>query len=194
MSKFGFNLIPQKPQEIVEKEETRDKASVYSALLPLVGVVLWLIIVVFNGSVVAGVKNNWQSAVEDKQGRIAGEFFSIRLLHGEYVIKTVALANLIQKDVKPESVFLLTEALFPGEQFDQDVQITGYARNSDGSFEVTMRAKSYEQFSEITRRFVNIPGTDNVRVNSVAYIAESGEVQGGINFFLDVNQLTDAGS
>lgn len=183
MKSFGFNLLPQKSKEVIIEEDKRDRTSVFTALLPLLGVTLWLLLVLFNGLVVDGVKANWEKAIIQKENRINTEFLPVRIQHGELVIKTRTLSELVLKDIKPETLFILTETIFPTEE--ADVEIIGYGRNDDGSFSLALRTGDHEKFAEITRRFSNYEGAETVTISSIFDNPQENYVQGLINFFID---------
>ena len=181
MKSFAFNLLPSKSKEVEAKEVKRDNYSLYSALLPLFGVSLWLGLVVFNALVVDKVKANWEDAVAKKNTRIINEFGSILIQHGELVTKTNALSAVIVKDVQPEKVFLLTSKLF--SQDEPGVTVHGYGREPDGSFNVAVSAFSYLKFAQITRRFNDYGEIEKVKVTGITYDNKSNEVSGSISFF-----------
>ncbi|MFQ5493710.1 MAG: hypothetical protein ACE5DX_06150 [Candidatus Dojkabacteria bacterium] len=193
MKSFSFNLLPEKPKEIQIKEEGRDRSAVYTAILPLFAVILWLGLVLFNGLVVNAVRDNWQSAVDQKNARIDSEFLATLTQHGELVKKTQALARVIVKDIKPEELFILTEILFPVPE--SDVLINGYGRDRDGSFNVTITTDTYLKFAEITRRFNNYEGIRDVNIKNISLDEDSELNEGIINFnFVDESLVSGTGS
>ncbi|MCA9383688.1 hypothetical protein KC909_04935 [Candidatus Dojkabacteria bacterium] len=188
MNTFSFNLIPKKSEQEVQKEEKRDKTSVWTAILPLTGVSVWLLLVLFNGVVVDGVKANWEESIAQKENRIDTEYLAVRVQHGELVLKTKSLATLITLDIKPETLFVLTEQIFP--EPEPGVRIIGYGRNDDGSFSIRLATDDYQKIAEIARRFSNYEGANLVTIESVATDPTSednpDEIQATIKFFINV--------
>lgn len=185
MKTFSFNLIPQKTKEETQREVKRDNASLYTALLPLLGVSVWLALTLFNGLVVDKVKANWETSIAKKQARVDTEFLPVRIQHGELVLKTRILADIILKDIKPETLFALTEQIFPVPE--PEVQVIGYGRNDDGSFDVILSTSNYRKFAEVARRFSEYDGADEATISSVNYNKEADNIQGVITFFIDVD-------
>jgi len=187
MRAFVFNLLPGKPKELEVKEENRDRLSVRSAVLPLAAALVWLGLIVFNGLVVEKVKLNWQQAVVNKENKIEVQYLPVRIKHGELVSKTNLLIDVIQKDIKPEVVFVLTETLFP--QTEAGIQIKGYGREDDGAFSVSLSTASYNQFAQVIRRFSNYEGIKDVRSLGVTFDSKLNEVSGSVHFFFKFENL-----
>jgi len=187
MRAFVFNLLPGKPKELEVKEENRDRLSVRSAVLPLVAALVWLGLIVFNGLVVEKVKGKWQQAVTGKENKIKVQYLSVRIQHGELVSKTNLLTDVIQKDIKPEEVFVLTEKLFP--ETEAGIQIKGYGREEDGAFNVTLSTANYEQFAQVIRRFSNYEGVRDVRSLGVSFDPKLNEVTGSVHFFFKFENI-----
>lgn len=189
MKTFAFNLLPQKTKDEVQSEEKRDKTSVYTALLPLLAVLVWLLLVFVNGMFLSDMKIEAQTEVDIRQRRIDQEFLPVRIQHGELVIKTRSLADLIQLDIKPEILFVLVEDIFPYEE--SGVEIIGYGREDDGSFNISVQADSYLKFSEVVRRFSNYDGVFDVSISGVSESLETGEVTGSIIIMIDLDYFEE---
>lgn len=189
MKSLAFNLIPEKPKELIKKEEERDTSAVYTAILPLFAVVLWLVVVLFNGLVINRVKTNWQSAVNQKQSQIETTYKPVLVEHGELVIKTQALSEVIIKDIRPEKVFELTEILFPLPE--PGVSIIGYGRDKDGSFNVNLTTDDYGLLAKIVRRFNNYDGITGTNLKSANLNTADQQVEAVINFFFREATVTD---
>lgn len=187
MKTFSFNLLPQKTKEQVHKEEKRDQTGLYTAVFPLLATIIWLGITLFNGIYLQSKIKDLSEQIAVKQGRVEGEFLPVRIQHGELVIKTAALAEVIDKDIKPESLFILTQKIFPTE--DPQIQITGYGRYSDGGFGINLTASTYEKLNDVVRRFSKYPGTYNVRISSANRNDKSNQIAAVINFNLDIAYL-----
>jgi hypothetical protein len=189
MSEFKFNLLPKKTKEVIIKEDKRDRASVYTAVLPLIAVLFWLGLVLFNGLVINKVKEDWNLAIADKQRKIDQDYLPVRVRHGELVVKTRSLAGLVQRDIQPESLFILTEKIFPNE--DPNIRIVGYGRETDGKFTINIETSEYTKFAEITRRFSNFDAALNVNISSVSNDPKTGKISGTISFYLDLESLNN---
>ncbi|MEI7578758.1 MAG: hypothetical protein WCJ58_01815 [bacterium] len=189
MKTFSFNLIPKKEKAVVVKEEKRDKLSIYSAFLPLLGVIIWLFLTLFNGLIVYRSKNVWTLAVESKKNRLETEFLAVREQHGELVTKTKMLSDIVLKDIKPEILFILTEKIFPVPE--PGVRIVGYGRRQDGSFDIYLETPDYQKLGEITRRFSAYHGSTNVSISNASWSPQL--VSSTINFNLDVAYIEKNG-
>jgi len=189
MKSFTFNLLPEKPKEQVVKEETRDRSSLYTAILPLLGVLIWLGLTLFNSLVVGRVKANWQSSVDQKKQRIKTEFQSVLVAHGEYVKKTQALSEPVQKDIKPEQVFLLADKMFPTPE--EGVKINSYDRAKDGSFSIGLVTDNLRKLAEVVRRFNSVKNITLVRLSSVSYTEDNNDYTSVINFII-IEQFEEA--
>lgn len=187
MRSFVFNLLPTKPKEIEVKEEKRDRLSVRSAFLPLLAALFWLALIIFNGLVVEKVKSSWVNAVADKERKINVQYLPLRIQHGELVTKTNLLSQVIEKDIKPEELFVLTEKLFP--KTEVGVEIKGYGRDQDGSFSVNLSTANYTQFAQILRRFTSYSGVKLVKSRGVILDPKLNEVNGTVNFFFNLENL-----
>lgn len=181
MKTFGFNLLPSKPKALVVKEEKRDNYSVYTAFLPLMGAIVWISLVVFNGLVIDKHKQDWITQVEAHKASIAVQYTGTQVVHGELVVKTNTLAGVIQKDIQPEQLFNLTDELFP--QADPTFTIKGYGRETDGSFNVTVDAVSYQRLAEVARRFSDYEKITKVSIKTAQLDPKKNEINGVISFF-----------
>lgn len=189
MKTFSFNLLPQKTKEQIVKEDKRDQTSLYTAIFPLLATLIWLSIVVYNGTFLQKQIADLQNSIAEKNDKIERQYLPLRIQHGELVIKTSALSTLIQKDIKPESLFILTEKIFPVT--DPDIVIIGYGRYADGTFNITIGVPNFKKLAEVTRRFSNFEATTNIRISSATKIDNQDQVRAIINFNLNTDKLAD---
>lgn len=188
MKVFSFNLVPEKPKELIVKEEERDISSVYTAVLPLFAVLVWIGALLFNGLLVEKTKATWQKSIDTKNARIQSEFLPAIIQNGELVVKTKALAELIVKDIKPENLFRITEEIFPTKE--TGVEISGYGRDADGSFKINIITDTYEKLAEVTRRFSNNKNVSGVTIKGSSLEINPADpninrVRGAISFFIN---------
>ncbi|MBW7953182.1 MAG: hypothetical protein QY330_01840 [Candidatus Dojkabacteria bacterium] len=189
MKSFTFNLLPKKTKEEVQKEEERDQSAIYTGILPLFAVCMWLALILFNGLVVDRVKANWQDAIDKKEKRIESEYSAILRQNGELVKKTQALESVVQLDINPDRLFQLKEEIFPFPE--QGIVIDGYGRERDGTFNVTIRTPDLFTFSRVARRFTSNESIKDVYVSSVSMVVanqnptlldQAREISGRIRF------------
>lgn len=188
MKTYGFNLLPQKPRSLVRKENKRDNYSVAIAILPLTGVIIWLGIILINFLIIEPNRTAWQTQVEQDTAFITVDLAPILVKNGEMVTKTNALAKVVDKDVKPEQLFLLIEQIY-GNQ-DPTFKIEGYGRNTDGSFNVNFSAISYTRLAEITRRFSAATNIERVKLESASLNVKTNLVNGTISFFFNPDAVS----
>jgi len=187
--------IEHKTQEKLEvnREKQRDNYSLAAAFLPLIAVVLWLGIMLINALVIDKSENEWEATVAKKKKVITDVYSATMLVYGELVTKTNYLAGVIEKDIQPEEVFILVETLFPT---DPGFTVTGFGRDKDGSFNVTVSAPTFLKFTKIARRFSSYDKIKDVQVRNVS-LTKSNTVDGTINFFFisaDLNSATKSKS
>jgi hypothetical protein len=180
MKTYGFNLLPQKSRALASKENKRDSYSVAIAILPLTSVVIWLSLILINFFVVLPAKKNIELKIDNDKRYIETDLAPILISNGEMVTKTNALQDLIEKDIQPEQLFVLIDKIYSNQ--DPTFQITGYSRNPNGSFSVSLSAITYQRLAEITRRFSADSSITNVKLDSAVLDAKSNLVAGNISF------------
>lgn len=190
MKSYTFNLLPQKQRSLVKKEDKRDNYSVMVTILPLIGVVIWLVLILLNGLVIENYRLSWQKTIDARNNTINYDLVPILMKHGELVVKTNGLENVITKDVKPEQLFVLIDQIYSNQ--DLSFKIIGYGRKDDGSFQVSIIATNYLRFSELTRRFSSYKYINNVKIDSVIYNEKANNVSGIISFFFNYEQAQTA--
>ena len=181
MKSYTFNLLPQKKRSLVKKEDSRDNYSITVTILPLIGVVIWLIFVLLNGLVIDNYKLSWEKTIQDRKNVISYDLAPILMRHGELVVKTNGLSEVITKDIKPEQLFVLIDQIYSNQ--DSSFKIVGYGRKDDGSFQVSIVATDYKRFAEITRMFTLYKYINTVKIDTVAYSEIANNVSGDISFF-----------
>lgn len=180
MKTYGFNLLPQKSRALVRKEDKRDNYSVAIAILPLTSVIVWLSLILINVYIVDASKLKLEAQVKQKQNYITTDLSDILVANGEMVTKTNALAGVIQKDVQPEQLFVLIDKIYSNQ--DPTFNITGYSRNTDGTFSVTLSAISYTRLAEVVRRFEVDDSITEVKLSNTAHDSKTNLVNGTISF------------
>jgi len=188
MKTFGFNLTPTKSEETIKKEAKRDRSDVLTAVLPLVGVLFWLGVILFNGLVIERNKSKWEESIAQKEKTIEVDFLATRVLHGELVSKTNSLAEVIGKDINPDILFFILDKIFKLPA-DEQVRVVGYGREKNGYFTVTFATQSSLKLAEVVRRFTNYEGTKDVSITNVTRDEETGEQQGQVMFYFDTKVI-----
>jgi hypothetical protein len=180
MKSYGFNLLPQKSRALVRKEDKRDNYSLAIAILPLTAVLIWLALSLINTYIVEVKINSLGSEITSRQEYIYNDLANILVANGEMVTKTDALANVINKDIQPEQLFVLIDKIYSNQ--DDTFTIKGYSRNDDGTFSVTLSAVSYLRLSEVTRLFASDSSITNVKLVNATYNKETNLINGIISF------------
>jgi hypothetical protein len=178
MKSFAFNLLPEKAPEQIKKEVRKELGVVIASVLPLVGVLLWLALLLFNALVLEEALKTQKAEITTKNLRIINEYSSVLNDHGELVTKTRALKDVVTKDISPERVFALTEELFPKEE--SNITIMAYGRSNDGTYNVTIKTDSYLNFAKVARRFSGSNVLEDVHILSVAN--QEGRILGTVKF------------
>jgi len=186
MKSYTFNLLPQKKRSLVKKEEKRDNYSVLVTVLPLLCVILWLVLVLVNGLIVENYRQSWQKTIDERNKTISYDLVPIMLKHGELVVKTNGLENVITKDVKPEQLFVLIDEIYSNQ--DLSFKIVGYGRKDDGSFQVSIIAIDFLRFTQLARRFTSYQYINGVKIDNVFYDEKANNVNGVISFFFNYEQ------
>lgn len=195
MKTYGFNLLQQKSRVLVKKETKRDNYSVLVAFLPLVSVIVWLALILFNNLVIEAYKQSWVTAINEDNRVINVELANTLVTHGELVTKTNALGNVVTRDIQPEQLFILIDTIYSTS--DPTFRITGYGRNEDGSFFIEYNAFSYSRFAEVARRFSTYKHISDVYVKEASLSDKTSLVSGRVNFnfiYEDVAQQQNAGT
>lgn len=188
MHRFSFNLLPEKPKELIEKEEQRESISLYFAFLPLLSIVFAIGAMIFNEMIVANRVTVWKNS-ESARDVTVESYRDVVLKKYEFVEKSNLLLEQVEKDVAPESFFKLTDELLA--QYPFDVTLDGYGRNSDGSFDLELAIKDLNYTGAILKAFEEVPtvvapNTDKVITNST-----DGTVIVTVNFFLIDEEIVE---
>lgn len=187
MSNKGFNLLPKKSEDLIQKEKKRDSYSIYYTFLVFFGVVLWLGLVVFNSFVVDRSTKQWEEVNREKLNKINNEYAQTRRIHGELVIKTRSIAPLLDKDIDPEAIFKVAEQAFSINE--GDVAIVGYGRNKDGSFTISISATNPQVISEKARSLRNLNMVKDLSVDKVSQSPLGNQFIADFNFLVDKSLL-----
>jgi hypothetical protein len=184
------NAAVDKTQQNLTKnrKSQRDSYGLAAAFLPLVGVIIWLGLILINALIIDQSRQLWDNTIKDKKAQIVRTYTDTLMTHGELVVKTNHLAGVIEKDIQPEEVFILVEKLFP---VDPGFTVTGFGRETDGSFSVTISADSYLKFAKIVRRFNSYEKVKDVQARDVS-VTKSNLVIGSINFSFISAELNSA--
>jgi hypothetical protein len=186
MKSYTFNLLPQKARSLVKKEDKRDNYSVTVTILPLIGVIIWLVLVLINGIIMENNRQSWVDTVNERKNTINIDLAPIIMQHGEMVVKTNGLVDVITKDVKPEQLFVLIDEIYSNQ--DLSFKIIGYGRKDDGSFQVSLIASDYLRFAELTRRFATYKYINDVKIDKASYDEKANNISGVISFFFNYEQ------
>lgn len=180
MKTYSFNLLPQKSKALVHKEEKRDNYSIAVAILPLTAVIIWLTLVLVNVFILGDTKRSLEKRIASYENYIQNDLSPILIAHGEMVLKTNALANVIEKDIKPEQLFSLIDKIYSKQ--DPTVKVDGYYRNTNGSFSVSISTISYLRLAEITDKFMLEEGITDVKLEDASLDKKTNFINGRITF------------
>lgn len=184
MYRFNFNLIPEKPKEIVIKEEKRETTSLYFAFLPLLSVSIAIGLMLFNEFVIDTRVSAWEEAELSKENQIQ-TFRSIVQRHAEFVEKSNLLEPQVIKDVEPERFFRLSQQILE-ELNNQGVQasINSYKRNSDGSFEIVFGLNDIVNATNLLKVLEEIDEVQTPNTNNLITSEADGSIILTVSFFL----------
>ena len=188
MKTYAFNLLPQKARSLVKKEEKRDNYSLLVTVFPLMGVIVWLLLIIADGLFVKNYQQAWKDTVAARKNTIQNDLMPILVKHGELVKKTNALDTVILKDIKPEQLFILLDEIYANQ--DSTFSIVGYGRKESGAFLVDILAKDFNRFSEISRRFSTYKYITDVRIESATYNEKADNIAGTISFYFNYVEET----
>lgn len=183
MHRFTFNLLPEKPKELVVKEEKRESTALFLAILPLFAVLVGTGLMLFNFFIVKQNLTTWENSNKERDTKILG--FSQAVVKGlEFIQKTELLAEPVEKDVEPEQFFDLIEELLSKLEFDAEV--IKYRRNSDGSFDIVISFKGLDKTGDLIAAFetlnkVKAPSARNINVD----LTQGDRIEATINFFVE---------
>lgn len=180
MKTFAFNLLPQKPRSLVRKEDKRDNYSLLVTIFPLLGVIVWLLLILVDGMVIKNYQQVWKGNVAERKRIIEEDLKPILVKHGELVQKTNSLNTVISKDIKPEQLFTLLDEIYANQ--DNTFNVVGYGRKQSGAFLVNLVARDYIRFAEITRRFTTYKYISDVKIEDAVYDNKANNVAGTISF------------
>lgn len=178
----SINLIPQKSEEEIKKEESRSTLGVYTALLPMFAALTWLILVYVN-SVHQSEIDSLDQDITDRQQTI-DSYATVRQEHTELVKKVEVITNVVQKDFEPNQFFRDLEDSIESTQ-DAQSGITSYERDGSGMFTINAKAGSYLDLAKIIVVFEN----HTVFANAVVDKISLDETDNTVNFELTFEYL-----
>lgn len=165
MTKSDFNLLPKEVFDQRKKSrKTVDRTSLFSAVLPLLAVIVWIAFIGLNYLVETQVKQ-----VEDEITSIENEISTYQADKDKkslLVLKTKVLKDIVRRDVNPENFFTIVQELV--EDSGLEIQILTYGRNTDGKFYITASANTIPAIADINRIFRNAEQLNNVQLNDIS--------------------------
>ncbi len=181
MHRFSFNLLPEKPKELIEKEEQRESVSLYFAFLPLIAIVLAIGAMIFNEMIVANRVQVWKNSESERDVQIES-YRQVVLDKYEFVEKSNLLLDQVEKDVAPERFFELTDQLL--SQYPFDVSIEGYGRNPDGSFDLELAVTDLNNVGSVIKAFEEVPTVVVPNADKIVSSEVENNIVITVNFFL----------
>lgn len=176
---FVFNLLTPKSEEEIRKEEERDTGSLYSAVLPLIGSIIWVAIVLTNTLILNNYIASWQEKIAS-QGVEINSYSSHKNFNGELFLKARALSGVIEKNIDPEEFFEVVEgrlyAVSPA------IKIQAYGREESGKFNVDAVTEDFFIISKVLYSFTSDPAFQNVELNSIGNDLETGKINFKLSF------------
>jgi len=181
MHRFNFNLLPEKPKEIIVKEQKRESTSLYIAFMPLLAVIVGLFFIFLNEVVVQSSVDTWQNAVNERNKKIQTYRTNVSQ-NVEFVQKTELLSEPVLKDVEPENFFDLTEELLQKLSFKAEIQ--EYGRSPDGSFDITLEVDNINRTGDVLIAFESLSQVQLPNIHAINRDLYSDKADISVNFFL----------
>ncbi|HEX9804074.1 MAG TPA: hypothetical protein VGA67_00165 [Candidatus Dojkabacteria bacterium] len=181
MQRFNFNLLPEKPKELVVKEERRETTALYIAFFPLISVAIALGIIIFNGVVITERVSTFEETLASREATIE-TYRGIVERNIELVNKSILLEEPISRELEPGRFFDLAEQFLSELPFS--AEISSYGRESDGSFELVLTFEDIQRAGDLMRVFESIDTVNDPNIENISNDVETGMAIITINFFL----------
>ncbi len=176
---FIFNLLTPKSEEEIKKEEQRDTSSLYSAVLPIVGAIIWVLISLANLLILTNYIASWKLKIESQNDDVTS-YEDSKKTNGELFLKTRALSGVIEKNIDPAEFFELVEGtLF---SVSNNIQINAYGREDSGIFNVDATTTNFEDVAKVVYAFTSDAAFKNVKLNNVINDVENDEIDFKLSF------------
>jgi hypothetical protein len=177
--KQSIDFIPRLSKDEVKEKYKVSKAGVYSAVLPLLTSIIWVIAMLINSyykNEVASIDNT----IASKNSEIGG-YSDVRGEYTELVLKVDALSDLVVKDFYPQQFFNNVSTTIRSTN-DAQAEIYSYGRDDDGTFNISGKANSYLDLAKIMVAFNSREEFSGVDIKSIRYDREMDNVNFEINF------------
>lgn len=186
MRTFAFNLLPEKPKEIVEKEIKRDNAALYFAFMPLLSICIAIGLILFNELLIKTRIEEWKKSDEARDVKIE-TYRPVVKRYSEFVDKSVLLDPQVSKDIAPERFFALSDELLQ-KLSEQGIAATinSYKRDSDGSFAIVVIFDNLNSSGQVLRTFESIEQIQNPNTDNLFFNSETQQTTLSVNFNLKV--------
>jgi hypothetical protein len=182
MQRFSFNLLPEKPKELVVKEEVRENTSLYIAIFPLVAVLIGIGMMLFNNLIIVKAVVKSKTDKQDSDTQLQG-YQQVLIKDMEFAQKTNLLQQPITNDIAPERFFNLSARLVAGLPFPATIQ--KYGRNEDGSYNILINVNKLENAATAMKAFETDSEVKALNTNSVNTDIVSGNTTVTITFFIN---------
>ncbi|MFC1780093.1 hypothetical protein ACFLY9_00140 [Patescibacteria group bacterium] len=177
--KQSIDFTPRLSKGEVKEKYKVSKAGVYSAILPLLTSIIWVIAMLINSYYKNEVRSI-ESTILSKNSEIES-YSSVRSEYTELVLKVDALSDLVVKDFYPQRFFNNVTSTIRSTN-DAQAEIYSYGRDDDGTFNISGRANSYLDLAKIMVAFNSKEEFSGVEVKSIRYDRELDNVNFEINF------------
>lgn len=180
MYKQSINFLPKKSEEENIEEFKLSNATIYSAILPLLASVIWVIAMLINVLYKADL-DNLKAETEKREKRKESLSFVIEK-NNELAQKVNALKEIVRKDFFPEAFFSIVKSTIRSTG-DAEADVLAYKRSSDGKFTIRGKAKSYIDLAKIINAFYYSKSFSSVEIKSIFFDKEAQNVNFEISFF-----------
>ncbi|MBN1916202.1 hypothetical protein JW796_04440 [Candidatus Dojkabacteria bacterium] len=176
---FVFNLLTPKSEEEIKKEEARDTGSLYSAVLPLIGSIIWVGLVLANSLILNNYVTTWQKKITNQEIEIIS-YSPQKRSNGELFLKARSLSGVIEKNINPEQFFGLVEGRL--YSVSPNIEIRAYGREESGKFNVDAVTEDFFIISRVIYSFTSDPAFQNVELNSIGNDLKTGKINFKLSF------------
>lgn len=180
---FEFNLLPPKPKALIQKEDERSYSQLYAAFLIFFIVCAWLGLGLLNSWVDKNGVQKWKDRIADKNAQI-DSYQSYAEDNYELFLKSKSLSEVVEKHSDPDFVFNTIDKTI--SQSTPKVEIVKYARNSDGSYQVTGVTNNSDDVSALLNDFFEDASISDVNLISMK---ENNQNQYEFILELDINAV-----
>lgn len=174
---FRFNLLPPKSKDIIEKEDKRSSALLYSAVLLFSIALVWVLISSANAYLKSVQVRNWQNTNNSKDTEIS-TYNQYAYENYELYQKANVLSSVVLKNTDPDLVFTLINNRVRASA--PNAAITRYGREASGNYQITGQTNNVNDIAKLLKDFKS-----EANVTDVSLISMQNE-NGNYQFIIDL--------